>query len=247
MSGPVLQVNELVAGYEPGVPIVRGASIRVDQGEIVVVLGPNGAGKSSFIKAIAGLVPKSGGSVHLAGEDITDVSAHEMVRRGLAFVPQTENIFPLMSIEDNLKVAAAILPKKDIAPGLAEIYDIFPDLSARRRTAAGNLSGGQRQMLAVARALIVRPKLLVLDEPSAGLSPKFVTMVFDMLSEIRGHGVTILLVEQNARAALAIGDRAYVLVEGKDRHEGVASELWNDPVVAELYLGQRGKRDGSPA
>lgn len=249
MTAPVLEIKELVAGYEPGVPIVRGASIRVDQGEIVVVLGPNGAGKSSFIKAIAGLVPKSSGSVHLVGEDITAVPAHEMVRRGLAFVPQTENIFPLMSIEDNLKVAAAILPKKDIAAGICEVYDLFPDLSQRRRTAAGNLSGGQRQMLAVARALVVRPKLLVLDEPSAGLSPKFVSMVFDMLSDIRAHGVTILLVEQNARAALAIGDRAYVLVEGQDRHEGIASELWNDPVVAELYLGQRGKRnsDGNPA
>jgi branched-chain amino acid transport system ATP-binding protein len=242
MTAPVLEVRELVAGYEPGVPIVRGASIRIDQGEIVVVLGPNGAGKSSFIKAIAGLVPKSGGGVHLAGEEITAVPAHEMVRRGLAFVPQTENIFPLMSIEDNLKVAAAILPKKDIAASIREVYDIFPDLSERRRTAAGNLSGGQRQMLAVARALVVRPKLLVLDEPSAGLSPKFVSMVFDMLSDIRAHGVTILLVEQNARAALAIGDRAYVLVEGQDRHEGIASELWNDPVVAELYLGQRGDR-----
>ncbi|MBP1849591.1 ABC transporter ATP-binding protein [Rhizobium halophytocola] len=246
MTQPVLLVKDLVAGYEPGVPIVRGAFIRVDKGEIVVVLGPNGAGKSSFIKAIAGLVPVSGGTVHLDGDDITTVPAHQMVRRGLAFVPQTENIFPLMSIEDNLKVAAAILPKKEIPARIAEMYAVFPDLAERRRTAAGNLSGGQRQMLAVARALIVRPTLLVLDEPSAGLSPKFVSMVFDMLSRIRGHGMTILLVEQNARAALAIGDRAYVLVEGKDEHEGIASALWNDPVVAELYLGQRAKKsDGS--
>ncbi|TCL64188.1 ABC transporter ATP-binding protein [Rhizobium sp. BK251] len=239
MTTPVLSVKDLVAGYEPGVPIVRGASIRVEQGEIVVVLGPNGAGKSSFIKAIAGLVPVSAGSIHLAGEDITALPAHLLVRRGLAFVPQTENIFPLMSIEDNLKVAGGILLAREVPQRIAEMYEIFPDLAERRRVAAGNLSGGQRQMLAVARALIVRPKLLVLDEPSAGLSPKFVGMVFEMLSTIRKAGTTILLVEQNAKAALAIGDRAYVLVEGKDRHEGRAADLWNDPVVAELYLGQR--------
>lgn len=239
MSEPVLQVRDLVAGYEPGVPIVRGASIRVDRGEIVVVLGPNGAGKSSFIKAIAGLVPVSGGQVMLGGQDITAVPAHKMVSMGLAFVPQTENIFPLMSVEDNLKTAGGILKPKVAAERIARMYQTFPDLKAFRRTNAGNLSGGQRQMLAVARALIVDPKLLMLDEPSAGLSPKFVSMVFAMLSEVRKSGVTILLVEQNAKAALAIGDRAYVLVEGKDAHEGVASELWNDPVVAELYLGQR--------
>ena len=239
MSEPVLSVQNLVAGYEPGVPIVRGASISVAEKEIVVVLGPNGAGKSSFIKAIAGLIPVESGTVELAGRDITSAPAHNMVRLGLAFVPQTENVFPLMSVEDNLKVAGGILKPKDVPGRIEEMYATFPDLARHRRIAAGNLSGGQRQMLAIARALIVHPKLLVLDEPSAGLSPKFVSMVFDMLTEIRKSGVTILLVEQNAKAALAIGDRAYVLVEGKDRHEGVACELWNDPVVAELYLGQR--------
>ncbi|WP_349960209.1 ABC transporter ATP-binding protein [Rhizobium sp. ZPR3] len=239
MSEPVLSVRNLVAGYEPGVPIVRGASITVAEKEIVVVLGPNGAGKSSFIKAVAGLVPVESGTVELAGRDITSAPAHTMVRLGLAFVPQTENVFPLMSVEDNLKVAGGILKPKDVPGRIEEMYATFPDLARHRRIAAGNLSGGQRQMLAVARALIVHPKLLVLDEPSAGLSPKFVSMVFDMLTEIRKSGVTTLLVEQNAKAALAIGDRAYVLVEGKDRHEGVAAELWNDPVVAELYLGQR--------
>ncbi len=239
MSEPVLSVRNLVAGYEPGVPIVRGASIEVVEKEIVVVLGPNGAGKSSFIKAIAGLVPVESGTVELGGRDITATPAHNMVRLGLAFVPQTENVFPLMSVEDNLKVAGGVLKPRDVPARIEEMYSTFPDLARHRRIAAGNLSGGQRQMLAVARALIVHPKLLVLDEPSAGLSPKFVSMVFDMLTDIRKSGVTILLVEQNAKAALAIGDRAYVLVEGKDRHEGVASELWNDPVVAELYLGQR--------
>jgi branched-chain amino acid transport system ATP-binding protein len=239
MSEPVLLVRDLVAGYEPGVPIVRGASITVNKGEIVVVLGPNGAGKSSFIKAIAGLVPVSGGTVMLDGRDITAAPAHRMVRLGLAFVPQTENIFPLLSVEDNLKVAAGILKPSEIPDRIDEMYAAFPDLVRQRRIAAGNLSGGQRQMLAVARALIVRPKVLVLDEPSAGLSPKYVATVFEMLAKVRKSGVTILLVEQNAKAALAIGDRAYVLVDGKDRHQGVASELWNDPVVAELYLGRR--------
>ncbi|WP_412066185.1 ABC transporter ATP-binding protein [Rhizobium sp. SYY.PMSO] len=244
MSEPVLSVRNLVAGYEPGVPIVRGASIDVAEREIVVVLGPNGAGKSSFIKAIAGLVPVESGMVQLAGQDITGAPVHNMVRLGLAFVPQTENVFPLMSVEDNLKVAGGILKPREVPARIEEMYTTFPDLARHRRIAAGNLSGGQRQMLAVARALIVHPKLLVLDEPSAGLSPKFVSMVFDMLTDIRKSGVTILLVEQNAKAALAIGDRAYVLVEGKDRHEGVASELWNDPVVAELYLGQRPATSG---
>lgn len=242
MERQVLVVKDLVAAYEPGVPIVRGASIHVNQGEIVIVLGPNGAGKSSFIKAVAGLVPIYGGSVVLEGDNITALPAHQMVRRGLAFVPQTENIFPLMTVEDNLRVAGGVLPKREIAGRIAEMYELFPDLLERRKAAAGNLSGGQRQMVAVARALMVRPKLLVLDEPSAGLSPKFVSMVFQMLTNVRKAGVTILLVEQNAKAALAIGDRAYVLVEGKEAHEGVASELWHDPVVAELYLGHRHHR-----
>ena len=239
MARSVLEVSDLVAGYEPGVPIVRGASIRVDEGEIVVVLGPNGAGKSSFIKAIAGLVPVTGGSVTLDGNAITALPAHQMVRRGLAFVPQTENVFPLMTVEDNLKVSGGVLAKADVPGRIAEMYRLFADVEGRRRRPAGNLSGGQRQMVAVARALMVRPRLLMLDEPSAGLSPKFVSMVFRMLADVRKAGVTILLVEQNAKAALAIGDRAYVLIEGRQAHEGPAASLWQDPVVAELYLGQR--------
>lgn len=239
MPEPLLAVSDLVAGYEPDVPIVKGASITVDPAEIVVILGPNGAGKSSFIKAIAGLVPVSGGKVVLDGRDITSVAPHSMVRLGLAFVPQTENIFPLMSVEDNLKVSGGVLVRSEVSRRIADMYETFPDLAMQRKSAAGNLSGGQRQMLAVARALMVRPKLIVLDEPSAGLSPKFVSMVFEMLLDIRKQGVTVLLVEQNAKAALSIGDRAYVLVEGKDRHHGPAAQMWADPTVAELYLGQR--------
>ena len=235
----ILATEALVAGYEPGLPIVRGASIRVAAGEIVVILGPNGAGKSSLIKAIAGLVPISGGRVTLEGQDITALPAHRKIRQGLAFVPQTENVFPRMSVEENLRLAVGIFPDRDVRHGLDEVYALFPDLARQARLMAGSLSGGQRQMLAAARALIVKPRVLMLDEPSAGLSPKFVEQVFARLQAVRDTGVTILLVEQNARAALSIGDRAYVLVEGREAHEGPARSLWDDPLIAELYLGQR--------
>jgi branched-chain amino acid transport system ATP-binding protein len=239
MTAPILAVADLYAGYEPGLPIVRGASIAVGEGEIVVVLGPNGAGKSSLIKAIAGLVPITSGTVTLAGEDITARPAHRMAKSGLAFVPQTENVFPLMSVLDNLKLAGGLLPARESARQIDAMLTTFADLARQRHLLAGRLSGGQRQMLAVARALMVSPKVLMLDEPSAGLSPKLVEQVFAKLGEIRKAGVTILLVEQNARAALALGDRAYVLVEGSNRHEGAAASLWDDPLIAELYLGQR--------
>jgi branched-chain amino acid transport system ATP-binding protein len=211
------------------------------------VLGPNGAGKSSLIKAIAGLVPIEGGRVLLDGADITHAPAHRMVHQGLAFVPQTENVFTLMSVEDNLRIAGGILSRPLCAQRIAATYETFPDLARQRRLDAGRLSGGQRQMLAVARALMVSPRVLMLDEPSAGLSPKLVEQVFAKLAEIRRSDVTIVLVEQNARAALALGDRAYVLVEGQNRHEGPAAALWNDPVVAELYLGVRPRPSGAEA
>jgi branched-chain amino acid transport system ATP-binding protein len=236
-ESPILAVSDLVAGYDPGVAIVKGASLRVAEREIVVVLGPNGAGKSTLIKAIAGLVPISSGEVRLEGQEITRLAAHLMVRHGLAFVPQTENVFALMSIEDNLQLAGAILAPRLKAERIEATYALFPDLARQRRLAAGRLSGGQRQMLAVARALMVSPRLLMLDEPSAGLSPKLVEIVFAKLADIRRSGVTIVLVEQNARAALAIADRAYVLAEGRNAHEGKAAELWGDPAVAQLYLG----------
>jgi branched-chain amino acid transport system ATP-binding protein len=245
MTAPILTVSDLVAGYEPGLPIVRGASLVVAQGEIVVVLGPNGAGKSSLIKAIAGLVPIFSGTVTLAGEDITARAAHRMARSGLAFVPQTENVFPLMSVIDNLKLAGGLLPARESARQIEAMFAMFADLARQRHLLAGRLSGGQRQMLAVARALMVSPKVLMLDEPSAGLSPKLVEQVFERLGEIRKAGLTILLVEQNARAALTLGDRAYVLVEGKNRHEGAAASLWDDPLIAELYLGVRGAAEAA--
>lgn len=235
----ILEVRSLVAGYEPGLSIVKGASIHADEGEIVVILGPNGAGKSSLIKAIAGMVPVSDGQVLLDGRDITLVPAHLKIRQGLAFVPQTENVFPLMTVAENLAVSGGILPRGEVAGRIDEMFQMFPDLARQRALMAGSLSGGQRQMLAVARALLVRPRVLMLDEPSAGLSPKLVSQVFAGLQDIRSKGLTIVLVEQNARAALAIGDRAYVLVEGREAHEGPARTLWDNPLIAELYLGHR--------
>jgi branched-chain amino acid transport system ATP-binding protein len=216
---PALSVENLQAGYEPGLPVVRGASLELRDGEILAILGPNGAGKSTLIKAVAGLVPVSGGRVALQGRDITGRAAHRLIHEGLAFVPQTENVFVNLSIEDNLDLCAAIL-------------------RAPRRERLAQLSGGQRQMLAVARALIGAPKVLMLDEPSAGLSPKLVGLVFEKLLDVRRSGVTIVLVEQNVKAALAIADRAAILVEGRERIVGAARELADDPQVAALYLGQ---------
>jgi branched-chain amino acid transport system ATP-binding protein len=232
-----LAVRNLVAGYEPGVPIVNGASLSVAAGEIVAVLGPNGAGKSTLIKAIAGIAPIASGTVHLGDEEITRLPAHRMVRLGLAFVPQTENVFTGMSVEDNLRLAAGILPSGKRPGRIAEIYRFFPDLERQRRLPAGRLSGGQRQMAAIARALIAAPRVLMLDEPSAGLSPKLVEGVFARLAQIRASGVAIVLVEQNARAALAVADRGLILVEGRNRHEGRSAELACDARVAQLYLG----------
>jgi branched-chain amino acid transport system ATP-binding protein len=238
MTGePMLAVEDVFAGYEPGVPIVRGASIEISRGEIVAVLGPNGAGKSTLIKAIAGVVPKFSGRVVLDGEDITHRKPHEMVRSGLAYVPQTENVFASMTVEENLQIAAAILPKAARRSRIDAVRAFFPDLARQLQLPAGRLSGGQRQMLALARALIADPKLLMLDEASAGLSPRLVELVFAKVREICRAGMTILLVEQNVRAALAISDRAYVLVEGQNRHEGRAEDLRNDASMAHLYLG----------
>jgi len=234
-----LSTTALVAGYERDLPIVRGVDLCVGQGELLLVLGPNGAGKSTLVKAIAGLVPIHSGTVALGANDVTSVPAHEKVRHGLAFVPQTENIFGSMSIEDNLRLAADIIEKERRRPRIDALYAMFPDLAARPSLKAGQLSGGQRQMLAVARALIVEPGVLILDEPSAGLSPKIVAEVFSRLKEINRAGVTVVLVEQNVKAALAIADRAVILVEGLLRHEGPAATLADDPIVAELYLGAR--------
>jgi branched-chain amino acid transport system ATP-binding protein len=236
----ILETRGLVAGYEPGLPIVRGASIRVARGELVVVLGPNGAGKSTLIKAIAGLVPIASGAVLLEGRPIAGLPAHRMIGAGIGFVPQTDNVFQTMTVEEQLRLVAASLPRPARRPALAAAFALFPDLARYRTTRNGSLSGGQRQMVAIASALLPEPKVLLLDEPSAGLSPKMVEAVLDKLRDIRRRGVAIVLVEQNVRAALAVADRAYVMVEGVAQHEGTAAELMDDPIVAQLYLGRRG-------
>lgn len=238
-----LEVQGLEAGYEPGLPIVRGASLQVLRGEVMAVLGPNGAGKSSFVKAVAGLVPRSAGTVRLHGHDISRTPAHRMVFEGLAFVPQTENVFAPMTVAENLELASALLGGSGATrrARLEPVYAMFPDLARQRTLPAGRLSGGQRQMVAVARALIAQPRLLVLDEPSAGLSPKLVGEVFDTLRRVRDGGVTVLLVEQNVRAALALADRAAVLVEGRERWVAPSAELRSEAGAARLaalYLGQ---------
>ena len=236
-AAPALETRGLVAGYERDLPIVRGIDLSIGRGELVAILGPNGAGKSTYVKAIAGTVPTFGGTVLLGGKDITATPLHKRIGEGLAFVPQTENIFASLTIAENLQLAADVLEASLRAARLQKMYAMFPDLAARPKLRAGLLSGGQRQMLALARALIVEPGVLILDEPSAGLSPKIVGTVFAMLKEINRSGVTLLLVEQNVRAALAIADRGVILVEGELRHQGKAADLVNDPLLAELYLG----------
>lgn len=251
MTGPsqaLLAAEDVTAGYDPGVPIVNGASLNVAAGEILAVLGPNGAGKSTFVKAIAGLVPISGGTVRCGAADITRMPAHRRLGAGLAFVPQTENIFASLSVADNFRIAGDRLADARAAQRrIAALYDAFPDLAGRRGLPAGRLSGGQRQMLALARALVVSPRVLLLDEPSAGLSPKLVAEVFGRFAAIRDTGVAIVLVEQNVRAALAVADRALVLVEGRNRREGPAAGFADDSLVADLFFGGARRGGARPA
>ena len=234
-----LSVQDLRAGYDPDLSIVKGVSLEVAKGETLCVLGPNGAGKSTFIKALAGQVPVHGGRVALAGKDVTGLPSHALVAQGLGFVPQTENIFATLTIRENLQIAAELLPKAQRAGRIGAMFDMFPDLGARPQALAGALSGGQRQMLAAARALLTEPEVLMLDEPSAGLSPKLVGQVFDTLAKIAERGVTLILVEQNVRAALAITRRAVVLVDGRVAHDGPTAALRDGALLGRLFLGQR--------
>ncbi|GAB5460543.1 ABC transporter ATP-binding protein [Hoeflea alexandrii] len=234
-----LSVAGLHAGYDPDLPIVKGVSFDITRGEAVSILGPNGAGKSTMIKAIAGLVPCFAGHVRLGQTDVTGLASHHLVRNGMGFVPQTENIFTRLTILENLQIAAQLLPKAERAGRIAAMLGMFPDLAARPSELAGALSGGQRQMLAAARALLTEPQVLMLDEPSAGLSPKLVGQVFDTLRRISEAGVTLVLVEQNVRAALALTNRALVLVDGKLAHDGPTEALHDGALLGELFLGHR--------
>lgn len=240
-NGTLLETEGLVAGYMPEVDILNGVSIRVADGEIVTVIGPNGAGKSTLIKTIFGLLEPRSGTITFAGDDIAGVMPHDICRRGLSYVPQLDNVFPTLSVEENLELGS--LDRSRTEEQMARIYDLFPRLGERRRQVAGTMSGGERQMVAMGRALMPEPRLLLLDEPSAGLAPAFVDAIFEKVQEVNRHGVKIVMVEQNARRALAMSDRGYVLDLGQDRFEGPGKELLTDPKVAELYLGGTARID----
>lgn len=244
MTAPILTACDVVAGYVPGLPIVRGVSADIAPGEIVTIIGPNGAGKSTFVKALVGLLPADGGQVTLSGRDITRLPAHVLVRDGIAFVPQSANVFASLTVHENLIVGAHTV-RSDIRPRLERAYAMFPELAGKRHQRGRVLSGGQRQMLAIARALMTGPVVIVLDEPTAGLAPKVVAEVFAELRRLATTGVAVLMVEQNARAALAISDRGYVLAEGRNRAGGKAAGLLSDPALAEAFLGAR--RSGAGA
>ncbi|HET7304678.1 MAG TPA: ABC transporter ATP-binding protein [Segeticoccus sp.] len=232
----VLRSEELVAGYIPEVDILQGCSVHVDNGELVGIIGPNGAGKSTLIKAMFGLVPVRGGRVLLHDDDVTGLAAHTLVGKGLGYVPQNNNVFPSLTIHENLEMGLFLRPK-EFRTRYRIVTELFPLLDERRAQKCGSLSGGERQVVAMGRALMTSPDVLFLDEPSAGLSPLMQDSVFESVKTINEAGVSILMVEQNARRCLEICHRGYVLDQGRDAYTGTGAELLNDPKVIELYLG----------
>jgi len=236
----VLDLKDLTAGYLPGVNILNHCSVSVREGELIGIIGPNGAGKSTLLKAIFGQVKVRGGEILLNGEDITGLKANKLVARGVGYVPQNNNIFPTLSIQENLEMGIFQKPKA-FAERLDFVVSIFGELGSRLKQRAGSLSGGERQMVAMSRALMMEPHVLLLDEPSAGLSPVRQDEAFIRVSEINKAGVTIVMVEQNARRCLQICDRGYVLDQGKDAYTGTGRELLHDPKVISLYLGTLGE------
>jgi len=236
---PVVVVEEVHAGYLPGVNILNGCSLVAEQGELIGIIGPNGAGKSTLLKAIFGQVNVREGSITLEGEDITGLKANKLVSRGVGFIPQTNNVFPSLTIEENLQMGLFQRPGA-YKERLEFVTGIFSELGKRLKQRAGSLSGGERQMVAMSRALMMDPKVLLLDEPSAGLSPVRQDEAFIRVSEINKAGVTCIMVEQNARRCLQICDRGYVLDQGRDAYTGTGRQLLNDPKVTELYLGTLG-------
>jgi branched-chain amino acid transport system ATP-binding protein len=235
-TSTVLRAEALVAGYLPDVDILTGCDLTLVEGELVGIIGPNGAGKSTLIKTMFGLVPVRSGRVLLGDDDITNLSAHQLVSRGVGYVPQTRNVFPSLTIRENLEMGLYLRPQ-EWAERSAFVHDLFPLLADRSNQRAGLLSGGERQMVAMGRALMMDPKVLFLDEPSAGLSPANQDDVFRRIGEINGAGISIVMVEQNARTCLEICDRAYVLDQGRNAYTGTGEDLLNDPKVIELYLG----------
>jgi branched-chain amino acid transport system ATP-binding protein len=238
----LLVAEAVVAGYLPGVDILRGVELTLDDGDLVGIIGPNGAGKSTLIKAIFGLVTVRDGFVTLRGRDISNFAAHTLVSLGVGYVPQRANVFPSLTVEDNLRMGLYLDPKA-WNERLAAVVEIFPLLADRSDQRAGYLSGGERQMVAIGRALMMDPSVLLLDEPSAGLSPGNQDLVFERVRRIADSGVSIVMVEQNARRCLQIADRAYVLDQGRNAHTGPGRDLLHDPRVIDLYLGTLGKVD----
>jgi ABC-type branched-subunit amino acid transport system ATPase component len=238
--GALIRADKLVAGYFPGVNILNEADLFAHEGELVGIIGPNGAGKSTLLKALFGLVHINAGSVTLRGEDITNLRADQLVRRGVGFVPQNNNVFPSLTIEENLEMGSYQDPKS-FSERFDAVVDLFPILGERRKQRAGSLSGGERQMVAMGRALMMAPSVLLLDEPSAGLSPALQDEVFIRVKEINQTGVTVIIVEQNAARCLQIVDRGYVMDQGQNAYTGTGVALANDPKVIELYLGTLAK------
>ena len=235
-DGVLLAAEDLTAGYLPGVDILRGCSISVCAGELIGVIGPNGAGKSTLIKTVFGLVPVRSGAVQLRGRPITNLPAHSLVAKGVGYVPQTRNIFATLTVEENLQMGL-YLRHKELSVRMRDVLETFPLLQRRRKQKAGSMSGGERQVLAMARALMMEPEVLLLDEPSAGLSPMAQDEVFEHVRQVNASGVSILMVEQNARRCLQICSRGYVLDQGCNAYEGTGEQLLHDPKVIELYLG----------
>ena len=237
MNKTVIECNGIAAGYVKGLNILQGIDMIINEKEIVSIIGPNGAGKSTLLKAIMGIINISGGRFFIDGVEKTNTPTHQIVKEGVGYVPQVENVFPSLTIEENLEIGSWSIDT-NIKQSISKIFDDFPMLKERRKDKAGNLSGGQRQILALARALATSPKILLLDEPSAGLSPVAIKEVFETVQEINSKGVAILLVEQNAKRALNFSDRGYVLDQGRNAYQGKGQELLNDPRVVDLYLGK---------
>ena len=228
--------NKMTAGYGDGPDIISSCSINVDRGEIVAILGPNGAGKSTAMKAMLGLLNLKSGSVNIDGKDISKFSPHDRIKQGISFVPQTRNVFAELTVRENLEVGA-FLREDDINKVIEEIYELFPILKEKKSQVVGQLSGGQRQQVALGWALMIKPSVLMLDEPTAGVSPIVMDELFQHILKVKETNVAIIMVEQNAKQALSISDRGYVLVTGENKFEGSGKELLNDPEVRRSFLG----------
>jgi branched-chain amino acid transport system ATP-binding protein len=235
-ENPFLIGDSMTGGYGKGADILHNCTVAVNKGEIAVIVGPNGAGKSTAMKAIFGMLDMHTGSVQIDGEDITNLSPQDRVAKGMAFVPQNQNIFTSLSVEENLEMGA-FLRTDDISETMTQVFDLFPILKEKRKQAAGELSGGQRQQVAVGRALMTQPKVLMLDEPTAGVSPIVMDELFDRIIDVAKTGISILMVEQNARQALEIADKGYVLVQGENRFTDTGAKLLADPEVRKSFLG----------